>query len=312
MHKKRSTLNLIASAAFGLSCLSTQAAEVEVQYKPNPPPMAITLPKMHRGYVDGPFGQIHFQDAGGKGRPLVMLHQAPMSSRQFENVFKYLIDQGLRPIAIDLPGFGMSDVTTFVPKVEDYAKIVPPVLDALGIAVADVLGHHTGAMVATEVALQFPDRVRKLVLAGPLPIEEPERQKFLAGTQRNEIDFVYETDGSHLAKSFMGRYRMYSASGTAPSAKLITRYVVEKFMGYGPFWYGHHAAFIYDQKQAIPKIRKPTLIMTNTGDQIYEQAKLTKQMRPDFELAVLQGGGVDIVDQQPQAWAEAVGKFLNN
>ncbi len=312
MNKKRSTLNLLILAACSLCCVSSQAAEVEVKYKPNPPPMAITLPKMRRGYVDGPFGQIHFQSAVGKGRPLVMLHQAPMSSRQFEGVFKYLIDQGVRPIAIDFPGFGMSDVTSFVPKIEDYAKIVPPVLDALGIDIADVLGHHTGAMVATEVALQFPERVRKLVLAGPLPMEEPERQKFLAGTQRNEIDFVYEADGSHLAKSFMGRYRMYSSSGTTPSPKLISRYVVEKFMGYGPFWYGHHAAFIYDHKQAILKIRKPTLIMTNTGDQIYEQAKLTKQTRSDFEMTVLQGGGVDIIDQQPQAWAAAVAKFLGD
>ena len=309
MKKKLLTPNLLAAAAIGLACIAHQGAAAEVTYKPNPPPAAITLPKMQRGYVDGPFGQIHFQD-GGKGRPLVMLHQAPMSSRQFEGVFKHLIDRGLRPIAIDLPGFGMSDPTTFVPKVEDWAAIVPPVLDALGIEVADILGHHTGALVATEVEQQFPARVRKLVMGGALPIEEPERQKFLAGTQRGEIDFVYEADGSHLLKSFAGRDRMYKAGGATPDPKLITRYVVEKFTGYGPFWYGHHAAFIYDHKQTIPKIRKPTLILTNTGDQIYEHSLLTKKMRPDFELVVLQGGGVDIVDQMPEEFAEAVAKFL--
>ena len=314
MNMKLSTLKLLAMAAFGLSCIpiqaAEQAAEVEVQYKPNPPPMVITLPKMHRGYVDGPFGQIHFQDAGGKGRPLVMLHQAPMDSRQFESVFKFLIDQGVRPIAIDLPGFGMSDVTSFVPRIEDFAKIVPPVLDALGIDVADVLGHHTGALVATEVSLQFPNRDHKLVPAGPFPIDESERQKFLDGVQRGEIDFVYAADGSHLMKSFQTRYRMYSDTGATPNPKLITRYVIEKFSGYGPFWYGHHASFIYDHKRTIPLIRKSTLILTSTGDQIYDLAKRTKQMRPDFEMVVLQGGGVDIVDQQPKAWAEAIAKFL--
>ncbi len=299
---------LFATALIGTSSIAA-AQGATVKYKPNPPPMEVTLPKMTRGYVNGPFGQIHYQD-GGKGRPLVMLHQAPMSSRQFESVFKYLMDQGIRPIAIDMPGFGMSDVTTFVPKVEDWAKIVPPVLDALGIDVADVLGHHTGALVATEVEQQFPKRVRKLILAGPVPLEEEERQKFLDGVQRGEIDFVYEPDGSHLVRSFEGRNRMYKSSGTAPDPKLITRYVVEKFVGYGPFWYGHHAAFIYDHNRTIPKISKPTLILTNTGDQIYEHAKVTKQMRPDFELVVLQGGGIDIIDQQPKQWSEAIAKFL--
>ncbi len=33
-------------------------------------------------------------------------------------------------------------------------------------------------------------------------------------------------------------------------------------------------------------------------------------MRPDFEYAELAGGGVDIVDQQPEAWANLVAKFL--
>lgn len=82
--------------------------------------------RMRRGYADGPFGQIHFED-GGAGRPLVLIHQAPMSSRQFESVFDLMLARDIRPIAIDCPGFGMSDVTDFVPRIEDWACIVPAV-----------------------------------------------------------------------------------------------------------------------------------------------------------------------------------------
>ncbi|HEY6644653.1 alpha/beta hydrolase [Povalibacter sp.] len=312
MRTKKILLTLASTSLALLTASVGTAAETAVTYKPNPPPMEITLPKMKRGYVDGPYGQVHYQD-GGKGRPLVLLHQAPMSSRQFEGVFQLLIDHGIRPIAIDYPGFGMSDVTTFVPRVEDYAKVVPPVLDALGIKTADILGHHTGALVATEVEQQFPDRVRKLILAGPFPVTKEEQQKFLDGVQQREIDFVYETDGSHLLKSFASRYRMYNGGGTTPDPKLITRYTVEKFVGQGPFWYGHHAAFIYDHKATIPKIRKPTLILINTGDQLIENAKLTKTMRPDFELAIIEGGGMaDVIDQLSRPWSDAVARFLAN
>ena len=41
--------------------------------------------RMERGYASGPFGQVHFQTARS-GKPVVLIHQAPMSSRQFERV----------------------------------------------------------------------------------------------------------------------------------------------------------------------------------------------------------------------------------
>ena len=197
------------------------------------------------------------------------------------------------------------------PTVSDWAEAVPAVLDQLGIDKADVLGHHAGSMVATEVAILFPERVKKLVINGPLPMGEEERSNFLKSVEEGEISFVYETDGSHLQAAFASRYRMYVDGGGIPDPKMITRYTVERFQGYAPFWTGHHAAFIYDHNAALMNVMVPTLILTNTGDQIYENAKLAAQMRPDFAYVELQGGGIDIVDQMPEEWADAVMNFLN-
>ena len=161
---------------------------------------------------------------------------------------------------------------------------------------------------ATEVALQFPTRVRNLILAGPLPLEDEERKNFLDGVEKREINFEYQTDGSHLVDRFAVRYRMY---GPGADPRLITRYTAEQPIGRGPFWYGHYTAFKYNHNASIPKIKHRTLILTNTGDQIYEHAKWTKRMRPDFEYTELQGGGIDIIDQQPEAWVDAIAQFLN-
>lgn len=260
-----------------------------------------------RDYATGPFGLVHFQDTGGDGIPLVMCHQAPQTSRQFDIVLPELAKRGVRAIAVDTPGFGMSDATSFVPTVEDYAKAIPPVLDHLNLRQTNMLGHHTGCLIATEVALQFPARVQKLVMHGAFPLTADERAKFLEGNKKGEQEFVYEPDGSHLMKSFQVRWKMY---GEGADPKLTTRVMVEKFMGYGPFWYGHHAAFVYDHAAAIPKVKHETLILTNTGDQIYANALVARKMRPDWAYVELQGGGVDIVDQQPAAWADAVVAFL--
>lgn len=266
-------------------------------------------PRMRRGYADGPFGQIHYQD-GGVGRALVLIHQAPMSSRQFENVFDKMLARGIRPIAIDCPGFGLSDVTDFVPRIEDWARVVPAVLDHLGIPAAVMFGHHTGALVVNEVEQQFPQRVEKLILGSALVLT-PEEKAFFTRMVDEEIRSTHKADGSHLVEAFKLRYDMYGTT-PLPDPALITRYTVERFMGYGPFWYGHHAAFEYDHAAAIMRIRKPTMILTNTGDQIYENSRVAHRMRPDFAFVAVPGGGIDIMDQEPEAWVQAIDDFMRS
>jgi pimeloyl-ACP methyl ester carboxylesterase len=260
-----------------------------------------------RGYADGPYGQVHFHEAGS-GAPLLMLHQAPVSARQFEAVYPRLAARGVRAIGVDMPGFGGSDPTPFVPGVEDYARAIPAVLDHLGLATADIVGHHTGALVATEVALQFPQRIRRLILNGPLPLEDAERAQWLDWVRREEIPFEAVADGSHMLKLFNVRGAM--AAGTVPQGT-VTRYVVETLSGLAPFWYGHHAAFLYDHAASMRRITQPTMILTNTGDQIYEHAQRARALRPDFAFVALEGGGIDVVDQLPDAWAEAVARFVH-
>lgn len=259
-----------------------------------------------RDYADGPYGQIHFQDTRD-GVPLVLCHQAPMSSRQFDSVYDLLSKQGIRGIGVDMPGFGWSDPTDFVPRVEDYARVIPSVLDHLNIEAAFVLGHHTGAMVATEVALQFGDRVIGIILNGPLPLTTEEREAGLQYVEEHEKGYEPQPDGSHFLKLF-GNRMVYATDKT--DWNLATRYIVEQLSGLGPFWYGHHAAFQYDHGTSIPLITHPTLVLTNTGDAIYKNALDTMALRPDFAFAEIEGGTIDIVDEEPEQWVAHVSKFI--
>jgi pimeloyl-ACP methyl ester carboxylesterase len=258
-----------------------------------------------RGYADGPFGQVHFQMLGD-GVPLVLLHQAPMTSGQFDRVYAPLAARGLRAIGIDMPGFGMSDPTDFAPRVEDYAQAVPAVLDALGIDRAVVAGHHTGALVAVAAAEAFPDRVAGLIVHSPLLIDEVERQAYLAGHHQWELSFVPAPGGAHFRE--LAELREGFSAGSIGTDR-ISDYVVQAWVGRGKFWYGHHAAYQYRLEDSWPRIARPTCILTNTGDVLYGMAQQARTLRPDFAYAELEGGGVDIVDQQPEAWAELVANF---
>lgn len=270
----------------------------------NTPPAPSGWPRRH--YADGPFGQVHFQDTG-TGAPLLLFHQAPMTSGQFDNVYAPLAARGYRAIGIDMPGFGMSDPAPGTPTVTDYAQVIPAVLDALGIARAALLGHHTGALAATEGALAFPDCIAALVVNGPLLVSEEDRQHFRENLHQWELGYTARPHAAHMAELFDIRDTL--ATGTIPPERL-SDYVVQALIGRGAFWHGHHAAYMYDQEPRLALVTQPTLILSNTGDMIFDHARRAHALFPHFAFAALEGGGVDIVDQQPEAWAGAVAAFL--
>jgi pimeloyl-ACP methyl ester carboxylesterase len=261
---------------------------------------------VRRGYADGPFGQIHFRDHGA-GRPLVLLHQAPMTSRQFAAVFGPLAARGYRAIGIDMPGFGSSEGPADVPTIADYGRCVAPVLDALAIDRAALLGHHTGALAATEAVLASPERFDALILNGPLPLIEAERAEYWRVMHPREKALVARVGGGHLTDVFARREAL--AAGTI-SPERISDYVVAAFCGASPFWHGHHAAYTYRHEDTLALLPMTALILTNTGDPIYPHALRSHAIRPDFAFAALNGGGIDIVDQQPEAWSDAVSAYL--
>jgi len=265
---------------------------------------------MRRGYTDGRFGQIHYQAATGAGRPLVLLHQAIMTSDQFSNVFAPMIAHGLCPIAIDMPGFGMSDAPDAPPTIADYATCVVPVLDALGVGQAAVGGHHTGGLVTTEAANAHRDRVSAVILHGVMIMADAERQPLIDDIVRREKAFRPLPGAAHMAE--IARIRETLSHGTVGPER-ISDYVMQAVMAWdrGAYWYGHAAAFDYRHEEPLAQLTQPGLILTNTGDMMHGSALAAHKLRPDFAYAEIEGGGIDICDQNPQAWADAIAAFLH-
>ena len=77
-----------------------------------------------RGYFNFEWGQLHYRSVNlGSNLPLmVMMHQSPLSSRNYEAVLPYLAEK-FQVIAIDTPGFGNSDPLTTNWEVKDYANL---------------------------------------------------------------------------------------------------------------------------------------------------------------------------------------------
>ncbi len=74
--------------------------------------------------------------------------------------------------------------------------------------------------------------------------------------------------------------------------------------------HGFRAAFSQNLEEVLLAIDVPTMILTNTGDDIYFAAKRAALLRPDFSFLELEGGTHDIVDEQTQIWVKSVTDFL--
>jgi len=260
---------------------------------------------IRKGYAAGRWGQIHYADHG-EGVPLILAHQSPTDSVQFARVIEPLARRGVRAIAIDLPGFGGSTGPDAPPAIADYAHIVPAVLDHLGVQKASVLGHHTGAVVVTEAALQFSDRIDRVILNGPLPMSDEERGQWRALLAR-EKEWNLRWDGSHIKELWDFRY---NAQPKWTDLEAFHANFVHGLLAGRTVWYAHDAVMAYRHEEAVDRLTQPCLILANTGDAIYYLSQRARERWPQFTYAELEGGTIDIIDEQPEAWSEQVAAFL--
>ena len=126
-------------------------------------------------FIDVDGVRVHYQEAGDPHAPaLVLIHGFASSTLVWSKVFLNIAKAGFRVIALDMLGFGYSAK----PRNGEYtipgqAKLLIRLLDRLGIPRAFVVGSSYGGAVAATCALDYADRVEKLVLIGTVNNNRP-------------------------------------------------------------------------------------------------------------------------------------------
>lgn len=106
--------------------------------------------------------RLHYQERG-TGEPLVLIHGNNSSAYSWMDVFDELAKE-FRVVALDLKGFGFSSKPEGDYRVEAQAALVVGLLDQLGIERATWCGSSMGGGVALAAAINYPQRVRSLIL----------------------------------------------------------------------------------------------------------------------------------------------------
>jgi pimeloyl-ACP methyl ester carboxylesterase len=118
---------------------------------------------------------IRYVEEGG-GPPVLLLHGASLGSSAdvWTGNLSGLAAHGLRVIACDQPGFGLSDNPTD-PSVAYRTRFVLAFMDALHLPKAHLVGHSQSGRIAVSLALEHGERVSRVVVLGtgsllpPLP-----------------------------------------------------------------------------------------------------------------------------------------------
>lgn len=122
---------------------------------------------MRGEFVDLSGARLYYYAAGtrGAGEPVVFVHGFPTSSHLWSDVVQ-LVPSGHRVVVVDLLGYGRSDRPGGRPVgIRAHAERMIELLDVLGINYACIVGHDVGGGIAQWLAVRYPQRVSRLLLA---------------------------------------------------------------------------------------------------------------------------------------------------
>lgn len=234
--------------------------------------IAPDAPRVRRRYVDGRWGQTHVylaEPAVPLARPVVCYHLS-LASGQLFRPFLAEIGRDRQAIAPDTPGYGNSDSPLRPEMIPTYAAVHGELLDALGVAECDLVGTHTGARIAVELAHQRPQQIRHLFLVGVGVHTEEERRNITPASGFVEAS----DDASHIAEIARGWARWRWDGVTTD---MVERYVADNIRDFARANWGLAGIAHHDLAGRLSTLEQPVFVL-NTKDDSFESTRRAKDL----------------------------------
>jgi len=251
-----------------------------------------------------------YYESHGHGEPLILIRGLGSNA---DHWYAQLSDfsKHYRVIAFDNRGIGRSADPDVPFNIQDLAADTAGLMDALGIAAAHVLGVSLGGMIAQELAIEYPRRVRGLILAvthcggaqqirASADVTETLRRLVVEGSMEArvrvlEVFFSPETitERPQVVQEYADVSMRY------PAGVEILQRQMDAVAG-------------HDTGDRLHRIAAATLVLTGAQDVLIPPANsaLLAERIAKAELLVVPGGGHQILIEQPQACNQAIIAFL--
>jgi len=246
-------------------------------------------------------------DVDGAGEPLLLI-QGLGYGRHGWGPAPGMLAQSFQVVVFDNRGFGESDSPPGPYTTAQLARDGLAVLDAIEVESANVVGISLGGMIAQELVLTAPERVRKLVLCsttggGPTAVPMPQQTVELMGR------------AAHLdPQEALQRFVTNALSPDAPP-ELVSEIVAYRAANPpdGAGWFAQAAAgAAHDAMARLGEIRVPTLVVHGTADNVVDvgNARLLADAIGGARLELFEGVGHLLPWERPQEFTALVEEFV--
>jgi len=255
--------------------------------------------QIDRDFVRIEEGQVHLRRTVGSpaGRPLVAIHMSPVASGFLVPLVEEL--GRTRPvIAPDTLGNGSSCPPAVAsPVIAYFADALRRLLDRMEIGACDLYGVRTGAMIATELAIAAPDRVKHLVIdelivPGPARATgqtgEPPLQPDAIGSQ---FRWAWHVIHDHfIFYPWWSRDAAHRRRWEQPSPERLHELTVELLTSASTFGRSYGAAMTWAREERIAQLRVPTGVLWQPDPKTFSDMRPTAALIPGAQLIELPWG----------------------
>jgi pimeloyl-ACP methyl ester carboxylesterase len=248
-----------------------------------------------------------YWDEAGHGDPLLLIMGLGYPSAAWYRTRPVLAKE-YRTIALDNRGVGQSDMPQGPYPIPVMASDAAAVLDAAGVKRAHVFGISMGGMIAQEFALQYPERVRSLILG------------CTAAGGPNVVRADADATAMLTARGAMTREEAAEAAVPFIYHPSTPRRLIDEDMEIRRPWLAHPVAYMaqlqgilaWEAYSRLSKIAAPTLVIHGESDRLIPagNGKLIAEKIPGARLVMLSGASHIFPTDQPEAAHQAVRTFL--
>ncbi len=209
-----------------------------------------------------------------------------------------------RCIALDTPGFGSSFVLADPPTAQAWSDALFEALTALGVTACNLFGHHTGASIAAQMAVDHPGFVRAVVLSGPPFLDGAQRAHFL---ETAVYRIAPSLDGAHLKAVWE---RIFAKEPGVP-LRLGEREALLTLAAGSAYAPAYEAVFNHDFAALLPRIACPALVMAGEHDALRAYVEPAMRALPNGQMRILSGAGTYVCERQTSIVAGVLRDFFN-
>jgi pimeloyl-ACP methyl ester carboxylesterase len=257
--------------------------------------------------------RIHYTEVG-EGEPLLLIMGFGMPGEAWLGSLPFL--HGFRAIYFDNRGTGLSDKPAGPYTIARMADDAAALLDHLGIERAHVYGVSMGGMIAQEVALRHPEKVRSLVLGctmcGGTQAKLPEPE--VIETLMEVVSNIGKPDPASWVERQLPLLFPAEWVAANPGIRDMLAMMVPLLPPTPPETAPHALAGIaeWSTYDRLPQIRIPTLVLHGDRDVLvpFENAAVLVERIPGAELEVIAGAGHGYPAQDPVRVHQVVTDFL--